>query len=222
MQANPSNKTESLSIPAVVSRSLEAYLNFYSDPFLAKMASSAALHRPPPSNEDRFVAANHGNCSFSDANSPVVIKHFANGAVVSPAEGTDTGVIHFAIPLALESGIERSNQLITISRLQALEVDFVQVAGSEQQTDQIPSEVTEAEIYVGCDRYWSSEVDERQSFAVQLKLKDVIGMLDLRRPKGFGVTLHIRFGNTDLRFCSVAVIGSMLKNLGNVVKPDEK
>ena len=55
-----------------------------------------------------------------------------------------------------------------------------------------------------------------------IRLKDWgVRPLDLRRPKGFGVTLTIKFGGDDLRFCWVAVAVAILKESGGVLRPNE-
>ena len=182
--------------------------------------SSESIFRPPP-DSNQFVTAIHGNCVFSDAEHPVRIDHLASGAVVSPVDGAHDGVIHFTLPFALDSNLQDRRNLGFLGRtglLGRLEVDFVQVQRS--QGIGRPSEIIKAEIYVGCAQYWSSEVDKDASFAVQVK--GAIGTLDLNQPKGFGVTLTIKFKGDSLRFCSVALSGAILGGSIGPPRPGEQ
>lgn len=88
-------------------------------------------------------------------------------------------------------------------------MDFVQVQDIPGQMGNSPSEVVSAKIFVGCEEYWRSDVYKKTSFTVEIK--GAVGVMDLRHPKGFGVTLAIKFGEDSLHFCSVAVFGDILK-----------
>ena len=174
-----------------------------------------------PQNEERFVTTIHGNCVFSGAVHPVRIDHFANGAVISPIDGSDTGVIHFALPLVLDSWQGPGQSIPTrIASLEALDVDFVQVQGDPQHFNRRPSDVVKAEIFVGCEEYWCSDMNRDRSFTVQVK--DPVGVLSLERPKGIGVTLTIRFRGDSLRFCSVGVFGKVVERSSRGIRADEE
>ncbi len=97
-------------------------------------------------------------------------------------------------------------------------MDFVQVQDIPGHMGNSPSEVVSAKIFVGCEEYWRSGVYKKTSFTVEVK--GAVGVMDLRHPKGFGVTLTIEFGKDSLRFFSVAVFGDILKSAG-MVKPSE-
>ena len=83
-----------------------------------------------------------------------------------------------------------------------------------------PSEVVSAKIFVGCQEYWCSDVYKETSFTVEVE--GAVGVMDLRHPKGFGVTLAIKFGEDILRFCSVAMFGDILKmKSGGIFRPSD-
>jgi hypothetical protein len=175
------------------------------------------MAQPNPGYE-LIATAMHGNCVFSDAESPANIQHLSGQAVVSVPENS-VGMIHFPLGLMVDAGAVTVNSNSYYKPGLWLQVDCNQVESQNQGGESRCTEVVKAEVFVGCRSVWSKDFSiagldppKTQTFKEQLGLLDIYQACMADGPKGLEVTLTLKYGRDSMRFCSVEVFQVVLQN----------
>lgn len=175
------------------------------------------MERQSPDYE-LLAAAMHGNCVFSDAETPANVQHLSGRAVVNGTEGRE-GKIHFPLGLMVDSGTVSVSRNSKYEPGLWLQVDCSQVESQERGEQPSCTEVVKAEVFVGCLCIWSKDFSIKEldppktsTFRERLSYSGIYQACMADGPKGLEVTLTLKFGQDSMRFCSVAVFDVVSQN----------